>query len=128
MVPTRWLIFPLVLVQPDANMFLDHVVPLLHQPLALWVAWTAINYHHLPWPILDDGMDDLVHKLPTVVRVEYTESSNHSKNVVLKIEGYFGSRLPHEWKDGMKLGSVVHVVADPLICSIWPTGVYVSCQ
>ncbi len=46
-------------------------------------------------------------------------SSSDCKNVVLKIEGYVGSRLPHEWNDRITLGPVIHVVADPLLAYMY---------
>ena len=87
--------------------------------VAFWVSWSTIHYCDLPWPLLYDTVNNVIHKFLPIVRVENLWYSQDSKDMILKIDGYFCSRVSHEREYYMEFCPVIHVMANPFEATIW---------
>jgi len=91
-------------MQASSKKLFNHVVALLNKALAFRVVWPAINNCDLAWPLLDNAMNDFIHKFLAITWVENPGNSRDGEYVVLEVECYFCSRLSLQSKQDMKFG------------------------
>ena len=79
------IISTLMLMKTGTQEFLDHAIALLHQALALGVSRSAIHNCDLPWPLLYQGVNDVIDKLLSVVGMLDSGCTQEGKDLILNI-------------------------------------------
>ena len=80
----------------------------------------TIHNCYLSRPLSHQDLNNVIHKLSSVVRMKYLWSTKVAEHMVLEMKGNFSSWFATKGEEYVDLGPVIHVVTYPLVRTIWP--------